>query len=100
MCVLPTQEKEPQSVVEVAIQSLHRVLVSEPSTAASATSATRAEWWAHARSLGSALSGSGQQQQHLVGVPEPGAVTGAHQLHFDVDETRLRKVQGDIGPLR
>ena len=62
---------------------LQSTLISEPSSAAAARTVTRAEWWAHARHIG---PGGGSQ-------PQQGAI-GAHQLHFDVDETRLRKVWG------
>ena len=54
------------------MHSLRRALLSDPHTSGAAAAATRVEWWAHARPAPS----------------HPG-----HQLHFDVDETRLRKVR-------
>ena len=58
------------------MHTLRRTLLSDPCTSAAAAAATRVEWWAHAR-------------------PAPGHP--GHQLHFDVDETRLRKVRGQGG---
>ena len=75
----PTAKAEPPaSIVEVAVHTLRSTLLSDPHTSAAAATATRVEWWAHAR-------------------PPPGHP--GHQLHFDVDETRLRKVKvgGDEG---
>ncbi|GAX75956.1 hypothetical protein CEUSTIGMA_g3399.t1 [Chlamydomonas eustigma] len=62
-------EEEPCSIVEASIQLLRRQLLLHPSTAAAVSNATRAEWWVHTRAPGHE----------------------GHQLHFDVDESKLRK---------
>ena len=78
-----TQADPPLSIVEVAIQRLRQLLLSDPRTEPAIKGAVRAEWWAHTR--------------------PPGAEAAGHQLHFDVDERRLRQVSrrgtgdGEVG---